>query len=311
MSKPEYVSVKATNAGRMIRGLKHETHLKVRLAGERVHLKVLPHPSSRLVFVFHGAVARDRKRIPQFADVFGVDATVVGVADPTLNLAPDLSVGWYAGHQGYPAQTHLTELFLEIQQALCATRPVFVGGSSGGFAALYFSHRIEGSVAVAVNPQTSIDRYMARWRQHYIGTCWPNLEDRQLSDVVVSDLCSLYAQSFSNSIVYLQNCADFAHVRDHMAPFIASLPTKLLRRVALRVGFWGITGHSASIPKSAWTPWVRAALHAKTATLVEMLKYPDLEAQSLAAAAPPVAPGLDPDDCRYARQLVAWLNSGA
>jgi len=40
------------------------------------------------------------------------------------------------------------------------TRLVFTGGWAGGFAAMYFSSLFSNSVAVAVNPQVDLFRYL-------------------------------------------------------------------------------------------------------------------------------------------------------
>jgi hypothetical protein len=141
-----------------------------------------------------------------------------------------------------------------------------MGGSGGGFASLYYSWMIPGSVAIALNPQTSLNRYRPGPIKIYRAACWPNLApDQPLNRVIDVELDALYAGGAQNSIVYLQVASDYYHLTRHFAPFVGSLPRDYSDRLVVRMENWGRKGHQAA-PSKVWIPWLNAALNAPTTT---------------------------------------------
>ncbi len=230
---------------------------------------------STLVFSFTGAAAnRANFTLPHFA-VHGlagyVSATIIGFSDPSLPRNDDLKAAWFAGHDGFPLQRFLPGLIRQMIDSLGATRIAFVGGSSGGFAALYYSWHIPGSVAIVTNPQTNFHRYMPAPIADYRTVCWPSLtENDALDSVIDTDLCALYAERFDNSVIYLQVSSDYSHLQGQFVPFVAALPRDFAKRLIVRMANWGRWGHKPA-PANIWIPWVRAALRAPdtSATSIE------------------------------------------
>jgi hypothetical protein len=237
----------------------------VRIAGTEVPLKVDRREAPIMVIVFGGAIDRLKRPVPQFAggriDEY-VNATVVRVADPSLRCDPTLAIGWYAGDRGFDTQRVLSELIRELANQCQAERIVFVGGSAGGFAALYYSWHVPGSVALVSNPQTNIERFHPWHRQNYRALCWPDLSaDDVLSTVTTSDVVSMYRAGLDHTVIYLQSASDHFHIRNHLAPFLEAIDMEGQQRLLLRVGYWGGIKH-ALIPKTVWIPWLQAAVNA-------------------------------------------------
>jgi pimeloyl-ACP methyl ester carboxylesterase len=241
----------------------------IALDGGELPVSVRLRESSSLVFTFSGAVDRVNHTLPRFA-ALGLDdhvpASIIGISDPSLARNDDMKLAWYAGHEGFELQTILPELFRQMIESLGATRVAFVGSSGGGFAALYYSWQIPGSVAVVSNPQTNLNRYNRGLLESYRAACWPSLgEDGQLEEKIAIDLGPLYAKRCVNTMIYLQVASDFYHIRRHFAPFVSGLPGKYADRLIVRVANWGRRGH-IPVPATIWIPWVNAALAAPETT---------------------------------------------
>src|SRR5262245_11817289 len=113
----------------------------VAMQGGEIPFLVRRRESPVVGLVFAGAVDRARGVLPQFGGhLLGatVPATVIGIADPSLERGPRLSTAWYAGHEGFETQRTLPGLLERVVQACRAERVIFLGASAGGFAALYY-----------------------------------------------------------------------------------------------------------------------------------------------------------------------------
>jgi hypothetical protein len=233
-----------------------------------------------------------------------LNANVVYVADPSLVCSPTLTTSWYAGHEGFPAQEILRGLLAQMQRELGATRPVYLGGSSGGFAALYFSWHVPGSVAVAANSQVSLQRHYQGPVGDYRNFCWPNLsKDAPLSDVICQDVARLYAKEVPNSVVYLQNSMDPFHVKNHMSLFLASIKRSNFVNVVAEARFWGKVGHGGSVPREVWVSWARTALDAESTSALGLLTAHQTAAPSPSPSPPP--PDAPSEDVELARRMAA------
>lgn len=219
-----------------------------------------------LIFTFTGALKRDSRPLPQFATgrlKDYVPASFIRLADPSLFLNDELRVAWYAGHEGFELQKRLPEFLHQIIDSLGATRVVFIGMSGGGFASLYYSWTTPGSVAIAVNPQTNLNRYQGgALRARYRKVCWPALDENASLDTVIhANLRPLYRERCANTAVILQTASDFGHLTRQLAPFISEFPSAHRERLIVQVADWGVQGHKPA-PANIWIPWVTAALSA-------------------------------------------------
>lgn len=218
--------------------------------------------SDSLVVVFHGAVNRKSRSYPSFGRFYGgiaKRAHQLAFADPTLALRESLSIAWFAGSRKMPLQDVLVPTLDRLKQDLGVSRLIFVGGSGGGFAALYYSWHFPGSVAIVSSPQTIIANYGKDRLEQYYETAWPSgvkIEDN--SPTV--DLRDLYSNSMKNYVVYLQSQGDYRHLFDHMVPFLSTIPREFRDRIVTTVSYWGKPGHSGTVPAAESVAWIRSAL---------------------------------------------------
>lgn len=245
----------------------HATHLKPQFLDTGYEyllpFKAKPSPGSNtLVVVFHGAVNRQKRSYPSFAPyIRGVEqhAHQLAFADPTLLLSEELTISWYAGSYKLPLQNIIVSLVEDLVKDLGITRLVFVGGSGGGFAALYYSWHFPRSIAVAFSPQTVVENYGETLRKRYIDLAWPNgYQDSENPPTL--DLRLLYSTSVKNTVIYLQSSGDYVHLHDQMIPFLTSVSRESHDRFVSHVSYWGKPGHSGSVPLSEVGRWARAAI---------------------------------------------------
>lgn len=230
-----------------------------------------------VVFSFHGAIDRKTRPIPSyppFLPRFDGLAHQVSISDPSMLIGDRFSMSWYAGHKGFDTQGLLKQIFAQIIKTLDAEKVIFIGGSGGGFAALYFSWHFPDSVCVATSPQTSISRYHKGHVNRYLAECWPDVPNIEaLSTVVCTDLGSLYSQNIPNTVIYLQSAGDYFHFKKHLVPFLNDISLYVKRsRFILDNGFWGKLSHGGSVPPHAFMPWVQTVMLAsdlKTETLLQ------------------------------------------
>ncbi len=218
-----------------------------------------------LVILFHGAMDRETRAWPHFAGLLPdlPPAHQVSITDTTLLADPQLAAGWYLGTQTAPLQDILPRLIARLAEALGAERRVYVGGSSGGFAALFYAWSDPGSVAVAANPQTDLRHYIASSTEALRTKAWPDAMDfPSLAEKVALHIGSLYARSNHSLVIYVQSRGDRRHMTTQFPAFLRGLRGQGDGPI-LDIGYWGIPRHSGSAPASAYLPWVRAALLAK------------------------------------------------
>ena len=122
------------------------------------HLDARP---GRPLFVSLNAAVTDEERRSKpvfsrwnYADIFR--AQVLCISDPLVLQHPTLSSGWYLGAPGRDGVQDIVDIVAAVCRAigLDASRVVFYGSSSGGFAALMAASRMERGRAVAINAQT-------------------------------------------------------------------------------------------------------------------------------------------------------------
>ncbi|MBV7265083.1 hypothetical protein [Erythrobacter ani] len=225
-----------------------------------------------LVIIFHGALNREKRDHPFFQPFLPIDVNQISISDPTLAADPELGAAWYIGGENWNLPDKLSGLIAQVARSLGAPRRVYVGASVGGYAALFYSSRDEGSVAVAANPQTHLLNYQNAQFQRLRQVCWPSCDTvekfEQKAPISVS---AIYAKPVTNRVIYLQSAGDYGHIKTQFLHFTSKLNPSNVSNLILDVGFWNILGHSGSVPPSAWVPWVRAVLTSKTINADDLL----------------------------------------
>lgn len=166
---------------------------------------------------FNGAVTPAVKELPAWigwGTTRSLDANRIFTSDPSLALAQDLLLGWYAGSRVHPfLQTQLVEA---LKQLIGDRTPVFYGQSGGGFAALAAAVHFPGSIVIAINPQTSIEGYYEAHVEKYRDRAWGRAP---WPAHVVDTVLPLYAEPQDVSVLYIQNSRDPFHIEHHLTPF--------------------------------------------------------------------------------------------
>ncbi|RZT94251.1 hypothetical protein EV681_2669 [Advenella incenata] len=183
-------------------------------------------------------------RLPSFSGynlLEQVDASYVCINDPSLYLSDKLNLAWYLGANDIHAQTVIVQVLKKIIDQLKPSRLIFVGGSGGGYAAMYYSSFFSESLALPWNPQTDIFKFIPDSVTTYLRHAWNfdgSIEEGKdyLQGIIETDLFSRYTKenpSSSNYLIYLQNASDHHHIDAHLKPFLSNLgisqPTELTR----------------------------------------------------------------------------------
>lgn len=195
--------------------------------GLPIDLMFHPRGEATTVVTFHGATD-DATRLPMLIGgglTDGLPVNRIYLSDPTLVLDKKLRLAWYSGSTIQPRLQHdLDRIVDRLLDVAGGQHAIFFGTSGGGFAALRMSHGFPGSVAMVVNPQTSIGRYIDRLVDEYVDSAWGATSLDELPGIVQHDLLQQYSNGHSNTIAYLQNQRDWFHIANHQRPFVSALP---------------------------------------------------------------------------------------
>jgi hypothetical protein len=178
-----------------------------------------------LVVFLNGAARRGPDiKLPIFSG-FGVvpegNLSRVCLSDPVLYEDEALTLGWYAGSTRVNAQAILPVILNSIIERAQPSRVIFVGGSGGGFACLFYARQIKDAVTVVWNPQTEITHYVAESVAAYARVAFGLDDYTQLRSLIGTSVTNLYAQGYNNRVLYLQNTTDW-HVKRHLVPFLSA-----------------------------------------------------------------------------------------
>ncbi|MGX9935265.1 hypothetical protein ACVFVO_07765 [Advenella kashmirensis] len=189
-------------------------------------------------------------RLPSFSGynlMEQIDASYVCVNDPTLYLSESLNLGWYLGSKELPVQSIIVRTLQKIINQEKPNRVIFVGGSGGGFAAMYYASFFPGSLALPWNPQTDIFNFIPESVSSYLYSAWRfegTMDEARLllKGIVDTDLFKRYQTSgAANYLLYLQNASDYHHIESHLKPFLANLNIHDSTRLIANGGFFGDT----------------------------------------------------------------------
>ncbi|MGP5015380.1 hypothetical protein ACTXJX_16415 [Glutamicibacter ardleyensis] len=195
--------------------------------GYPVDFQFRNHHSSTLVVTFHGA-AQKNIELPWFTGrniTDGVPAKWLALSDASLQFESALKLSWFAGSKYQPLLQSFNVGIIATVRAVCDVEHViFLGASGGGFAALETSLRFPDSLAMPMNPQTSIRHYYENFVSRYVDLAWSasSIDDPVFSSVIC-DLVTEYSAGNPNTIAYIQNVRDKFHISKHQRPFVEKL----------------------------------------------------------------------------------------
>ncbi|MES3709724.1 hypothetical protein QC590_15975 [Pseudomonas putida] len=191
-----------------------------------------PSDTKALFVLMPSAVDRQKSSLPAFhrwtwaASGF-FPGNVLCLSDPTLALHDDLKLGWMLGDKDNCATLELSDFITNLAKAkgIANDHIVIYGSSAGGFAALAMSALIEGSVAVAVNPQIDATAYVFTAQVDLVSeTCFGISKEevrRQFANRV--DMTTRWASVKHSKAFLVQNTTDTHHHNKHFKPFWESI----------------------------------------------------------------------------------------
>lgn len=197
---------------------------------------------------------------------------LLSFSDPTLTLADDIPLGWYAGNQYLKECQDNIARVIKLYADLLGCKPIIFGGSGGGFAALVTSDKLDIVHDVLVwNPQTSITEYNIEHVTKYMHTAFPGSICSSMELGKKSNLQSFYTSLLKGNgivdtvltktlnsksrILYFQNNSDW-HLKSHATPYIQAKELQPINTYAytskdgnalMYIGNWG-EGH-VPLPK--------------------------------------------------------------
>jgi len=209
------------------------------------------------VVIFNGAGYPSDMKRPGFSvtGVMGqvckqVAVNALFVHDPTLYVAPTLSLAWYSGALGLNTQGIVDDCIRHLVSNSRTERVAFFGVSGGGFASLRTSARFPESVAIACIPQVILPEYEDWAVERYYELCWGidrgtfRAGGESVRELPFTwDLRGLYEDGVGNYPLLLLNSSDNHHVDIHAAKFVEACPCPT--PVVMRT--WG-DGHVGPLP---------------------------------------------------------------
>ncbi len=210
-----------------------------------------PADSDTTIVSLHGAID-SQAPLPMlvgFGVTRGLPASRIFISDPSLYISEKLGLSWYAGSMvQVDLQRQLVSIIERIVASTNSKNLIFFGSSGGGFAALALSRQFSGSLALAMNPQTSLAEYYPTAVDRYLSNAW-SVDDGDLGKLpnsVQHDLVSAYIDGFENTVGYMQNVRDFFHIQKHLIPFINGVPSN--PNVYVLMERWGEDGGDGHVP---------------------------------------------------------------
>jgi hypothetical protein len=173
---------------------------------------------------FHGSIDRATKRIPVFERRSWLarrpDPFIV-IADPSLELAPELTLAWYTGTDEADIVPTLRKIVRAAGQAVGASRTLLIGNSGGGFAALQVGRESADCVSVVFAPQIEVVRFHAQIVRQYLQHCFPGttIDSALAAHPTRLSAATAYRQGHRNLVRYVQNTGDSHHLRSHYSAF--------------------------------------------------------------------------------------------
>ncbi|MFJ4029197.1 hypothetical protein ACIPWF_17075 [Paenarthrobacter sp. NPDC089989] len=199
--------------------------IEIAYQGLPIEVLNLPSDSDTTIVCFHGAAEKE-VQLPWFLGqgvTAGLPVNRIFVSDPSLRKSKDFNLAWYAGSKEQPdLQETLADIVRRIVRATGGYNVMFFGSSAGGYASLALARFFPTSLALAVNPQTSISRFYPGAVERYMTHAWemPGQQMGELPGTVAHDLVPVYSAGFDHTVALIQNAKDWFHIQNHQLPFV-------------------------------------------------------------------------------------------
>lgn len=195
------------------------------------HCLFKPYDNKRLFVLLPSALSSTDRSRPHFHRARWMKenlfkGNILCVADPLMQLYPKMFITWMVGDQNNDYLKNLAKIVKKTADSLNLDEIVFYGSSSGGFDAIWLASEVDGSTAIAINPQTSVLDYhlkahVDKFRQHLFNNVPIQKLNSQYADRI--DLKAKYSQNSSSRFFIIQNLTDLPHYYNHFLPYFSLL----------------------------------------------------------------------------------------
>jgi len=185
--------------------------------------------ADHLIVALHGGVANARAipALARWTQHAYFRAPILSVFDPLLYEHPGLPGGWFVGDLTRDATESIAEIVRRIASEINIEpkRVVFVGNSSGGFAAIRLASTCRGAKFISINGQTRIVDYRSAGSKPFSAAFDPSRtpeenairhEKRWSTPPMLED--ALRSEASTRGVV-IQNVNDAHHFESHYKPF--------------------------------------------------------------------------------------------
>ncbi|MDR1007900.1 MAG: hypothetical protein LBL65_04965 [Campylobacteraceae bacterium] len=214
-----------------------DTYLLIKSGNYSFHCLYFEGKVNNLFVLLSGAIDRNKRKPPYFTrwkwrDKF--PGHIICISDPTLLLNETIELGWYIGSEKYNATDDMAKLVKHIAKILGVPneRIISYGSSGGGFGALMLASKIDGSLAVAINPQTNVLSHYQRVEK-MVDVCFSGRDQEFIEKNYNDRICVQKALKNSNSRVFIiQNTLDEFHWKNHYPPFAKEMELPLVSGIS-------------------------------------------------------------------------------
>lgn len=242
----------------------------------------------------------------------------ISISDPSLELDQALGLAWYAGSEDQSLPGQLLTILAAFADA-SERELLLIGGSGGGYAALFYGQCLGSLASVLVwNAQTDILEYNEKFVKHYLSAAFPRDTKIHLdspdwkrkvrrvlaeSAVELSILAGAKTGRKPRRSVFIQNATDW-HVPVHAAPFVEASQYKHRGRGlhladqdhALWITHYG--ADHAPLSPAGVTSLVKDMLDPRRTALEVVVSFRN------SGLVPNQRPGLEPRDLRHLKGVI-------
>lgn len=206
-----------------------EIYFHLKACFSEIPFLYFPSGKKRLFVLLQSAITRSAHTLPAFmrwnwARLGLFPGDVLCIADTTIELHKDMSIGYYLGNP----KSRILDDVVGIVSSVAKNNGIpnrdiyFWGSSAGGYSALSLAAKLPGSTAVSINGQTNILRYHVKQQVDLIREfCFDGLSSNAVSESYPNlvDMVAVWGKEGSSRAVMVQNLNDRHHFDDHFVPF--------------------------------------------------------------------------------------------